>query len=564
MDTVESPSSHPPGGQALDEIEETHATLFLHITSAWKISLSIVLSFAIFLFVRGTWHWPLVGDAPLIHYVVFLAQHGRVPYRQIFDPNMPGAYFVEWSVIHLFGPGALAWRLFDFGLLAAVAACSFALCRPHDWFAGIFAAGIFALIHDRDGLTELGQRDLVMSVLLLAACVCLFSMLRRQGSRARPIALSLASGFFLGFAASIKPTALFFAVPFLILSAVALVRRHRPAVAPILAAVAGCAIPAIAILLYLIRVHALRAFVHTVFRLAPYHSELWKEPWSWLTLHVVSSVMLPLFLLWLPVAAQQKRWKTFEGAILYCGVAAGALSFIVQSKGFSYHRYPSEAFLLLLIGLDCAAALRRSSPGIRILSFAALGVGVLVVGAGSARQALRYDWRDRQYDTMLQADLRRLGGTQLSGDVQCLDMASGCLDTLLEMQLVQSTGTLYDCYMFWPEPGREEDRAKQQFWTAISAHAPRVFIVNNRSCAPTGYNDGPYGKLSRWPQFAAFLSAQYTLYADRAATHPPLWNRDPGPTPGYRIYLRKPQTREADRSDPATVQSSGFAAPPGS
>ena len=30
-------------------------------------------------FIVSSWHWPLVGDAPLMHYVVFLMEHGRAP-----------------------------------------------------------------------------------------------------------------------------------------------------------------------------------------------------------------------------------------------------------------------------------------------------------------------------------------------------------------------------------------------------------------------------------------------------------------------------------------------------
>lgn len=118
-------------------------------------------------------------------------------------------------------------------------------------------------------------------------------------------------------------------------------------------------------------------------------------------------------------------------------------------------------------------------------------------------------------------------------------MASGCLDTLLQMQLVQSTGTLYDCYMLWPAPSREQTYARELFWNAVTARPPRVFVVNNRTCAPASYNDGPYGKLQRWPQFAAWLAMNYQLDADRLPPHPVHWTHDPEPPTGYRIYLRK-------------------------
>ena len=56
-------------------------------------------------------HWPLVGDASLMHYVVFLERQGLVPYRDIIDINMPGTYFVEAASMQCFGDGALGLRL---------------------------------------------------------------------------------------------------------------------------------------------------------------------------------------------------------------------------------------------------------------------------------------------------------------------------------------------------------------------------------------------------------------------------------------------------------------------
>src|SRR5512134_1571448 len=57
--------------------------------------------------------WPLVHDAPLMHYIAWLIGQGAVPYRDTFDMNMPGAYLVHLGVIAVAGPGDLAWRIFD-------------------------------------------------------------------------------------------------------------------------------------------------------------------------------------------------------------------------------------------------------------------------------------------------------------------------------------------------------------------------------------------------------------------------------------------------------------------
>ncbi len=99
--------------------------------SSWLLpSLLGVLACSVTVFVVRTWHWPLVGDAPLMHYVVFLIGRGLVPYRDIVDINMPGTYAIEGLVIHLFSGGALAWRLFDLSLCGLATAAMMVLARP--------------------------------------------------------------------------------------------------------------------------------------------------------------------------------------------------------------------------------------------------------------------------------------------------------------------------------------------------------------------------------------------------------------------------------------------------
>jgi hypothetical protein len=39
--------------------------------------------------------WPLIHDAPLFHYMGWLVGQGRVPYRDIFDMNLPGIYLLH-------------------------------------------------------------------------------------------------------------------------------------------------------------------------------------------------------------------------------------------------------------------------------------------------------------------------------------------------------------------------------------------------------------------------------------------------------------------------------------
>src|ERR1700761_9495357 len=181
--------------------------LWLRLYKWYKAGLCLAILPCVALFMVRTWHWPLVGDAPLMHYVVFLMDHGRVPYRDIVDINLPGTYLIEGLVIHLFGGGSLAWRIFDFSLVGPVAAAMAAMARPYNWFATVFAATIFLFIHGRDGLIQLGQRDLMSTALLLLAYAFLFRGMRSQEDEKRFSAFAL-FGLCAGVSATVKPTAL--------------------------------------------------------------------------------------------------------------------------------------------------------------------------------------------------------------------------------------------------------------------------------------------------------------------------------------------------------------------
>ena len=106
-------------------------------------------------FVIASRHWPLVGDASLIHYICFMMDHGFRPYRDLGDMNMPGSFLVEWSVMHTLGEGPVAWRIFDLLLLVVAAAatgsivrsCCGAMARGRRRSCVIFAACLRAPIH---------------------------------------------------------------------------------------------------------------------------------------------------------------------------------------------------------------------------------------------------------------------------------------------------------------------------------------------------------------------------------------------------------------------------------
>jgi hypothetical protein len=483
------------------------------------------------IFACTTWHWAFVGDEAFIRYVNFLMHHGMAPYRDIVDINMPGAYAVDWLVVHLFGSSSLAWRIFDFALMGLATLAALAIAWPYDWFAGIYAGALFMLIHGRDGVAQAGERDLTMSVLLLGA-VALLLYARRKNCW-------VATAFFgllCGCASIIKPTVIPLGFVLLLMLIVDRRRARLPILAHLFGGIAGLLMPLLLTLLFLVRQHAVHAFLYTLCRLLPYHASIGRLPLSYFLWHSFASDLVPIVLVWLAIAVMQKDWRSWERRVLLVCLVFGLASLIVQGKGFPYHRYPSEAFLLVLAGIDFTVALQQQGK-LKVLGVVGLGLGLLVLAPISTIKAARYQGQIPETSVMLQADLNRMGGQALSGNIQCIDTVGGCILTLNRMQLVQATGFLYDCYLFAPKPSPVQEDYRARFWRELQAHPPEVFVVTNRLCM--NVRGSSFDKLEQWPRFDEYLRADYTLEVQRTPPHEVRWwNQATQPT-SYRIYVRK-------------------------
>jgi hypothetical protein len=488
------------------------------------------------LYVFWSRHWPLIGDASLIHYICFLMDHGMAPYRIAGDMNLPGALMVDWTIMHTLGSGDVAERIFDLALLALAALAIFEIARPYDRFTGLFAAALFALVHGRDGLLQDGQRDLTVAVLLALSTALLFRAMR---SEKLSLWAAAAFGLCAGAAATIKPTALFFAIVLFLMALALLRRRGLPMLHFSCAALLGLVVAPAASLAFLLHERALGAFVLSLRTIVPYYAGLGHRPLSFLLLHSISP-LLPLACIWVVLLAVAWPPLHWERAVLMAGSSLGLVSYILQARGFPYYRYPLLAFLLPLMAIDFTSALRQPAgtrPILRrTLAAGALAVGALFIAPVSAWDTHQYEWWNLEFISSLDQNLARLGGSGLSGRVQCIDSISGCGTALYRMRLVQSTGVLSDFLLFGPDATPIIHHTREQFLRALAADPPRVIVVSSSL-----HIEGPedYKKLDLWPAFKSELESRYTLATDWSPQREAKWwSRKEWPK-GYRIYVLK-------------------------
>jgi hypothetical protein len=471
-------------------------------------------------------HWRLVNDAAQIDYVIFLMSKGFAPYGQIIEMNMPGIYMINSTVMHVLGGGSIAWRIFDAGLMVAMVAGMMRISREHR-IAGFIAGMVFIVDHWADGSENLGQRDLIIAVLLIWAYAFLFDALRSR--RWLPV---FAMGLCLGAAATIKPTPLPFA---LLLLALMAQRWHSLGYGsprkPLLAASAGIAIPLCVVAGYLVIHHAVHPFLYVLRVQLPFYAMQMRSGYAGLLMGAFEKrEAILVALAGAVVLARRNIWNDWQHGMLLLGLYFGLASLIMQHKGMIYHRYSLHAFLLLWAATQLVAALRENTRA----AVQWIGVmGVLMFGIAGlhyVRVEHRRVWPE-DFDRGVTADLEKLGGDRLSGKVQCLATYAECNTTLYRLKLVQATGLIYDFFLFGPGGARAVQDERRNFLAEVESRPPVVFILAR---GKFGSTLDEYDRPNVWPDFSAFLANHYFVYDQQNFPRDQLLREQ-----GFRIYVLK-------------------------
>ena len=469
-------------------------------------------------------HWQMTVDSPIMHYVNFLMDHGRQPYSEITDNNMPGAYYTESLAMHVFGGGDLAWRIYDFFLTGVLTGALIVIALPYDWVAGVFASGLFLTVHAAEGADFSVEREQVIVVLLAVGFAALFTATRRNV----PTLMGVL-GIACGVAMSIKPT--FLPVPFALvgIQAFALYRRRIPWEPYAAWAVAGLGAVAALDAGFLLQHHAVGSFLFVLRTIMPAYASLDRFGMGHLWSLMVPKYGWPLVLF--VVTAGLARWGrhgwwTWEQWALAMGAAFGLLSYFAQGKGFAHHRYTYLVLIALLMGIEIFAAMRQTGSPFVLGAIGLLFVA-LVLTPYYIRELHRRGSGKAFVAESMEADLRQLGGKDaLQDKVQCFDMVEGCLNALYHLQLVENTSFTGDMLLFTKDQTVATRYYRTLYMDLARRDPPTVLIVSNMVLL----QKNSFDKLKIWPQFDQYVQQNFTEVAER---------HFPSGDQAYRIYIRK-------------------------
>jgi hypothetical protein len=453
--------------------------------------------------------WPLVHDAPILHYIAWRIGEGAVPYRDLFDMNQPGVYVFHRAVLALVGEGDFAWRLVDLGWLAAAALLIRAFAAPWGPVAGWGGALAFAVYHLAGGAWQAGQRDFLLCPLLLAAALGVARWVEAP-EPARPWTVGVA-GLALGAAITIKPHAALLAAALGVV--LALAGQPRGATRPLALATyaAAVVVPPAGAFVWLAARGALGAWRAIVFDyLVPLYSPLTRHAdWG-----------LYRWQHWVPVAAAVgvslastclARRLTVRHGVAVLGLGYGLVHFFGQRKGWEYHLYPLAAFasVLLFSEIERLVRERRLALGVPLAaSLAAVAVLLSVKGVESVDAA--WIWDKERGVRLLVADL----GERLEpGDtVQVLDTTEGGIHALLRLKRREPTRFLYDFHFFHDAEAPVIRQLRAELVRDMAERPPRFVVVFAR-----GWPAGGYERVERLPEIARQLETAYAVVLRRPA-----------------------------------------------
>ena len=461
----------------------------------------------------------MIHDAPIMHYVAWLVSLGAVPYRDVFDMNVPGVYLLHLGVIRVLGEGDGAWRFFDLVWLGLTSAALFGFSRRMgDAWSGFGAALLFVLYHLSGGAWRAGQRDFLLVLFLVLAAWGAARAWESGGARAPLLWGGLAAGTGL----MIKPQSALF---WIACAAVAAASERRAGALRALAiwCAAGLAVPA-AIMGWLAWRGGAGAFlaIATGYVLPLYSRVGRVSVWEGVRWHVygwqIWSCLIVLGVLGIFVRIEKpfgiRRWLALAGAVY------GLLHFAAQGKGWEYHLYPLAVFLCALASVPIAARAERAQSvrWSRAVASVVLVIAVALLGVKGVEAADARWITDKE--ARVSSLVRDLTGLAGPGDsVQVMDVTEGGIHALLRLHLRQPTRFLYDFHFFHDERDPRIQALRAEFVGDVERGRPAAVVVFRDTWRRQGYE-----RLNDFPAVDRLLEREYTLAAEGD---------------GYRIYAKR-------------------------
>jgi hypothetical protein len=514
-----------------------------------RIFLSVFLIGLLALTALFAFNWRYYHDAPIFFYISLLIdKFGLIPYRDIFEYNMPGTYLACLLVGRLTGYSVLGVRILDLILLAVIIFLGWLWMRKFSGWAGLFGGIAWGLAYLGFGPTSMMQREYMMMIPVL----CGFAAYSNIPSSRNTLRF-LVCGFFLGLSSTIKPHAFIGLVPILIVEWLSF-QLDSPAspakkIIPFLRRMAvwliiGFLVPWIMVFIYLAVHGALPQFLDIVFNYLPLFAHM---DYNHRVLGTASRIfglvlnyikmggvqiwiapaLLGLYMVQQSPLLSPERKK--HGTLLLLMLIGYSIYPFFSGQFYNQHWFPfifflfQAAFLCLAVKADTANRIFRWVPaGILIISSLTLirsdTLSNIYQLATSQALPAANNPKEGRVDEMAAFLEARL---EPGDTVQPIDWVGGAVHAMLITRAKIATPFIYDEYFYHDLNVPYIQNLRARFMNDMKTALPR-FVVEV-------YDDGPLTEPSGlntsrdFPEFRAFLAENYSVVQEGQ---------------GYRIYER--------------------------
>lgn len=436
--------------------------------------------------------WRPVHDSPLMLYAALLFDHfGRVPYRDLFDMNMPGTYAINILLIRVLGTSDLAFRVGDLVYLTALLVLTWCWMLTFGKRVATASVSLVGLVYLSSGPEMSFQREF-LALLPVAAGLFLTNSSFRLPVWIRGMLL----GVSLGLSATIKPQfalALLIVLPYFVVEARADRSRSVPPVRDVVVwPFLGAAIPVIVASVILWQLGALADFVDGTVHYWPLYGSLTgnhqiipsvDRP-AYLATGILRTFVrqLPLLLvatmgvllLWHKKAASRRQVRLLIGLTVFFGIYPA-----MSGQFWDYHELPFRYFLALLASLclmrgDASLSqVRRVVPPLIAMIVALLvSAPLLSTLPQSLRQAASSPRQER-----VDAIANYLKQNLRPGDsVQPLDWTGGAVNALYITQAPLATRFMYDFHFYHHDSSPYIQQLRAEFITSLTRSSPRYIV----------------------------------------------------------------------------------------
>ena len=314
----------------------------------------ILLGILALLFIAQAWlslQWPIAHDeAPLFYEAFLMRAEGSIPYRDIFDFQMPGSFAAYYALGTLSGFNAFGIRILDMLILLSLIIITFFFMQRFGKMSAFAAAILFGLKYLQGGPSMALQREYLLLIFIaLAVWISMRDILTPKHR--------------FGLSAIIIPHAAIGLIPILLFDIADIIKRRKltllnAAARSILPASAGFFIPIMIVIAWLSFNNALTPFLNIAMNYWPLYSQInglmeitpKAERISFLLNQVWRLGGNGLWLLpaALGVYLNQNKRIALLASLALCYAIYPALS----GQFFQYHYIPFIYFIILLASLS--------------------------------------------------------------------------------------------------------------------------------------------------------------------------------------------------------------------